>query len=505
MMKIRRRLVLALVAVSLLAMGLGVQAGFEPPIIETVIYPDGLAYLVREGEIAPENGECVLDLLPPALSGSLKVYSPNPGLVLEQVVASRDQVLTEQPIADLPELFRENTGKSIRLSVHGEVVTGVVKGFVDPAYVVVGVTNPKGNNVDEIYPLDLISSYHFLEPVKLHKEKTDYTGKLRLRFREAAFQGGAYPVGISYLQHGLAWSPEYIINLQSENSGELSFSGVVTNEAADLVNTTVYLAEKGPQFPPGLSPLVIFSPGEDTVARRGQLTVMGVQSEKMSYAANLETVETASLIMYKTRNPVTLKKGERILLPLFRGAVRAESLYQVRLFRPLYSTEVAVEPVWKVYRIYNNSSIPWIDGRVMLTMADRPLGMGEFPYIAPNQSGEIKVMTEPGINVTAKEVEFERIQGQMVVQGTEYAFVRIRGEIEVENTKDTEIKLKVSHQVPGEVTAIGEGGAAAKKAVLQAGPNPTSELDWEVRVWPQGKSKLTYTYQTYLPLEKNIR
>jgi hypothetical protein len=232
---------------------------------------------------------------------------------------------------------------------------------------------------------------------------------------------------------------------------------------------------------------------------------MGVKSEKVSYAANLETVETASLIMYKTRNPVTLRKGERILLPLYRGAVRAESLFQVRLFRSLYSTEVAIEPVWEVYRIYNNSPLPWIEGRVMLTMADRPLGMGDLPYIAPNQSGEIKVMIEPEISLTAKEVEFERIQGQMVVQGTEYAFVRIRGEIEVENTKSTEVKMKVTHQVPGEVTSIGEGGSAVKKAVLQAGLNPTSELNWEITVWPRSQSKLTYTYQTYLPLEKQNR
>jgi hypothetical protein len=126
--------------------------------------------------------------------------------------------------------------------------------------------------------------------------------------------------------------------------------------------------------------------------------------------------------------------------------------------------------------------------------------MGEFPYIAMNQSGEIRVMTEPEIRVQASEVEFERVQGSMVFQEQEYTFVRVRGEITVENTKNSQVKMKVTHQVPGEVLSVGEGGSAVKKALFQIGPNPTSELSWELTVWPQSQAQLTYTYQTYVPI-----
>ena len=65
-----------------------------------------------------------------------------------------------------------------------------------------------------------------------------------------------------------------------------------------------------------------------------------------------------------------------------------------------------------------------------------------------NQEREIRDdRTE--IRVQASEVEFERVQGSMVFQEQEYTFVRVRGEITVENTKNSQVKMKVTHQVPG--------------------------------------------------------
>ena len=504
MRKGRIRIISALMAVLLLAFGGGISAGYRPPITEAVIFPDGFAFLVRKGEVTLENGECVLDLLPPALNGSLEVFSADSGLILEEVVAYQDEKAEDLPVHSLAELFRANIGIPVELLVDGEVVRGVVKSFLDPNYVVVATADDEDSGTDRLYPLAAIASYRFLEPVSLIRQETGYEGKLRVRFRESGVRSATYPVGISYLQGGLSWSPEYIINIDpSEQSGVFSFSGVVQNDVDDLVNTTVYLAESGPQFAFGLSPLVVFATDQGFAANRAELTVRGVHSDKLAFAAGPEMETAASRVMYNMyrRNEVTLKKGERVLLPLYRSGVRVEPLYQVRLFRSAGSSgQIGAEPVWKVYRIYNNSPFPWIEGRVMLMMAERPLGMGDFPYIARNQSGEIRVMMEPAIRVKANEVEFERVQGGIDFQDREYAFVRIRGEIELDNTKDTEVTLKVTHEVPGEVVSIGEGGTVVKKAVLQAGPNPTSELNWEITLWPRSQHKLTYTYQTYLPI-----
>ncbi|NLW56012.1 MAG: DUF4139 domain-containing protein [Firmicutes bacterium] len=492
-----------LLSIIVFGMSSWVYAEFIPQVKEAVIYPNNLAFLVREGEANLVNGECVVDFLPPAIQGSLSVFTPTPGLILEQVITLQEPVVVEEPVHKLAQVFQLNIGKPVQLLADGQVVSGILKGFIEPAYLVLTVNNENGATTDEVYALDLITSYRFLEPVTLTQQQTEYTGKIKALFKGPAAQG-SYPVGISYLQSGLSWSPEYIINLQAENYGEVSFSGVVRNDTDDLVATTLYLAANGPRFPRVLSPLVIFTPEQPAMYARGELSVMGVKArDSLEFSPGIELDDVASLMMYK-KSEITLKKGERTLLPLFRGAVKTEPLYRLALSRSLYAKEVAKEPVWKVYRVYNDSTIPWIEGNVMLMMLNRPLGVGTLPYIAPGRSGEIRVMTDQEIKAEVKEIEFERVQSALVFQETEYSFVRINGEIELENTKNEAVMLKVTHLLPGEVSAVGEGGKAVKKATLQAGPNPSSEITWEILLPAQTKRKLTYTYQTYLPAGEKV-
>ena len=73
---------------------------------------------------------------------------------------------------------------------------------------------------------------------------------------------GQYPVTLSYLQKGITWFPEYILDLRSEHGAELIFSAVVKNDLIDLENTTLYLAEEGPRFDGEISPLVVFTEEE---------------------------------------------------------------------------------------------------------------------------------------------------------------------------------------------------------------------------------------------------
>ena len=120
---------------------------------------------------------------------------------------------------------------------------------------------------------------------------------------------------------------------------------------------------------------------------RGELSVMGVKArDSLEFSPGIEIDDVTSRLMYK-KSEITLKKGERTLLPLNRGAVKTEPLYRLALSRSLYAQEVFKEPVWKVYRVYNDTTIPWIEGKVMLMMLNRPLGVGTLPYIAPGRSG----------------------------------------------------------------------------------------------------------------------
>ena len=61
----------------------------------------------------------------------LSVYTPTPGLTLDQVTTYQEAVEGEQPVHKLAEVFQLNIGKPVQLVVDGKVVSGVLKGFVE--------------------------------------------------------------------------------------------------------------------------------------------------------------------------------------------------------------------------------------------------------------------------------------------------------------------------------------------------------------------------------------
>lgn len=161
------------------------EDSFSLPVKEAVVYPGGMAFLVHEGEVFLENGECTLDFLPQALKGSLRLYSPTSGITVEQVTAFRDRTEKESAVQNRGEFFRENIGKPIQLLTEEEFVTGKLKGFIDPDLLVVTVLHDSGLTSDQVYPLSQITTYYFLEPVNLHKKTEEEKGKLRVRLHGA--------------------------------------------------------------------------------------------------------------------------------------------------------------------------------------------------------------------------------------------------------------------------------------------------------------------------------
>ncbi len=472
------------------------EDSFSLPVKEAVVYPGGMAFLVHEGEVFLENGECTLDFLPQALKGSLRLYSPTSGITVEQVTAFRDRTEKESAVQNRGEFFRENIGKPIQLLTEEEFVTGKLKGFIDPDLLVVTVLHDSGLTSDQVYPLSQITTYYFLEPVNLHKKTEEEKGKLRVRLHGAVTP--ACSLGLSYLQTGLTWYPEYILDLHSEYGAELLFSGVVTNDLIDLENITLYLAEEGPAFTRELSPLVIFDRQEETLAR-AVLTSRGVVPEAdTGFYYGVQDQSLPSLLVYSVSG-VSLGKGERAVFPLFRGVVRVEPVYCLEISHPGYGRELPEIPVHKGYRIFNDSArLFWQEGQVLITRDNIPLGLRRLPYIPPGSSGEIIVQTDSSIRAKVSEEEFERIQRSLVFQEQTYSLVKVRGEITLKNHKEEAVNVVVSQLLSGEVTAAGDGGKITRKAPFYHSPNPQTEITWEVAIPAGAERKLTYVYQTYI-------
>ena len=128
------------------------EGGYKLPVKQVVAYPDGFSFLIHEGEVKLRDGECVLDFLPQALRGSLRVFSTASGITVEQV---RTEAIPEKvPFEKTEEFLRDNAGKSVQLLLaDGEFVSGKIKGFIRPDLLVVTVLHGNGT-IDQAYPLD---------------------------------------------------------------------------------------------------------------------------------------------------------------------------------------------------------------------------------------------------------------------------------------------------------------------------------------------------------------
>jgi len=472
------------------------------PVREIVIYTDGLGFVVHEGEVAPsDDGTYNLERLPRALKGSLNVFPKDTSVLIEQVTTYQEEQTIHRPLETGAEFFNANSGRPIQLLAGGEAVTGRVKRFLAPDLLVVTVNHENGVTSDHVYPLEKITAFYLLEPAVVSKEVQEKVGKLRI---EAGGKSSSGPlaVGLSYLQTGVTWNPEYTLDLQSsERGGTLSLSAVIRNDLVDLAGATVYLAEDGPRFNREISPLVVFDEGADELGKipfyTAEVTARGVAKQAMDLASGIKEEYIPSLLMYK-KSDIFLNKGERAILPIFQGVVRVEPIYRLELARSFYNSELVKEPIYKGYRVYNDSKMHLVAGEVLVKMGDKPLALQEFPFIAPRSFGEIRVLTEKSIISKVTEVEFERIQGALTYHDRQYSSIQVRGEIELHNTKDENIMINVTHLAPGEVTEASDGAALTKKAGFGSGPNPQTEVVWEVPLPARGVKVLTYVYQTYL-------
>ncbi|NLY88263.1 MAG: hypothetical protein GX085_01375 [Firmicutes bacterium] len=471
------------------------EGEYKLPVKEVVVYPNGFSFLVHEGEVRLRDGGCVLDFLPQALRGSLRVSTPASGVSLEQVRAFSEKTVTKIPLEKKEDFFRENTGKPVQLLLaDGEFVSGNIKGFIEPDLLVVTVLHDTGT-VDQVYPVDRIAAYYFLNPANLEQEKSEDKRKLLIRLR-GGDRNGQYPLVLSYLQTGITWFPEYILDLRSEHEAELIFSAVVKNDLIDLENTTLYLAEEGPRFNGEISPLVVFGEEKDPVYL--ELTPGGTRAAVKAFAGMEETT-LPSLRVYSLPS-ISLKKGMRVVLPLFHGVIRIDPIYCLDFVQSGHGGGYSNLPVWKGYRLYNESGRRfWLEGQVMITSDNIPLGLRRLPYIPPQSSGEVMVQTDSSIRARVEEEEFERTRRTMLFQGREYIMVKVRGAVILDNYKGETVKISVTQRLSGEVTAAGDQGRITKKAPLANDPNPQSEIFWEVDLPARGEKRLTYVYQVYLP------
>lgn len=102
----------------------------QMPVKELVVFKDGHAYVIHEGDTpTDERGNVVLDYLPTPILGTFWAYCASPQAKLQAVVAGQRRVSLKRTALSIREMLEANAGAKVVLTeVSGTKHTGVIVG-----------------------------------------------------------------------------------------------------------------------------------------------------------------------------------------------------------------------------------------------------------------------------------------------------------------------------------------------------------------------------------------
>jgi hypothetical protein len=278
-MKIARRI--ALVIGTCVAWSVAARSGEAPgPELKTAAvaaFKNGLAFVVKQGDLRLEQGAGSLEPVPNATLGSLWIAANDAGASLDEVVAYRKKVAVPQNLTVLADVLLANAGKVVTIVDNSQKeYTGEVIGFRQaekvekPADRYEARPNRPGENFyanalpsvaqPRVMPEFLLLQsegkllalyFHNVARVILPADPTlqqsQEEERKALRFKVKGMTGHAN-LTMGYLEHGLGWTPSYLISLQDDRKAQITMQAVLVNDAEDLKDTDLFFVVGVPNF-----------------------------------------------------------------------------------------------------------------------------------------------------------------------------------------------------------------------------------------------------------------
>lgn len=484
------------------------------PVREVTVFKDGHAYVLREAPLAADaNGELVLTELPVPVLGTFWPYATG-GARLVSATAGRDKVADDVRAVDLRQIARANVGK--------DVVVGTEQERIDGRLLDVPVREPAGEGGGELLVVATAGGTRVL-PLKNVRDlevRGEFAATLRteqqrerLRLRTTGGGAGA-TVGVVYVQNGLRWIPSYRVDVDGKGKARVQLEATLVDDLIDLDAAVVHLVIGVPKFE--------FEGLVDPISLQQEVAQVAANARAASQTANFlsnalrtqtagfvadevapaePTVEGGAgnedLFVFTLRD-VTLKKGERMVLPLASFTLDYRDVYvlDVPLAPPLdvreglqdqraleLLRELAAPKARHVLRLKNVGETPLTTAPALVLRDGKVLAQGRIRYAPVGTETDLEINVAIDVGVDVDEHETSRTPGAIRENRDEYTRVDLAGAIELRNDKAERIELEVTRRVLGLVDSVGQGGAKR-------------QLDF-VRMWGDGRVPGWWTWWSW--------
>src|ERR1700739_613622 len=517
-----------------------------PKTVDVAAFKNGLAFVLRQGEIPLSAGTGRIAPIPNATLGTLWLSPSTPDARIDEVIAYRYSVGGERTIASIGEILQANAGKTVTINYQMKEYTGEVVGLrasaQDSAPLPLGIisSNDPRPRVDYLllrvdkrlvaFPLGGISLASLPDDAIL-RERMEQPGQaLRLKVKGGSARE---KLTMGYLEHGLGWTPSYLISLVDDTNAQINMQAVVTNDAEDIQNAELFFVVGVPNFAYAdtLSPMSLQqslmdfmkdterdkkAPGMFSNAIHGQVVSFDevAPSAPMSLTTSVDELSSApeeDLFLYK-RSDVSLAKGERASYNVFSGNIAYEHLYswevedQPRVdgfgnvIAANQNTQDAnrADSVWHAIRLKNTTKFPWTSAPALVISGDKPVSQDTLPYTPKGASSTLKITVATDIRANKEEREVARQQEVTHRRGYNDDLVTVEGRLKVKNYKTKGVRLSIGKTLRGKLEFQSDEGKAGQLGEGIAGDYPKSRLGWEMILKPGEERVVTYRYKIWV-------
>jgi hypothetical protein len=555
------------------------------PVREITVFKDGHAFVLHSGKMPTEaNGNVVMDYLPTPVVGTFWPYASEKGATLAGVTASQHKVLIDRTAVSLRELIEANIGAVVSVteaapdaSINGKAIIydATILSVPEQSGEELEATSPpnsgeklpvKGNIVlmktamgDKVVNIDRILDITFKADHKPLLPTQEFRNVLTLKLDWAGGKPAKEAeVGMMYLQKGVRWIPEYKIVIDGKETATITLAATILNEMADLDDVTAHLVVGVPSFAfkDTIDPISL----QRTMARLSQYFQPDAQTGN-NYSNSMMTQVVQSnpgapgredgqrqpdlgpelagsggnedLFLFTVKH-VSLKKGQRMVLPIAEYKVPYKDVYELTVpFAPpqelrghlneARAAEMArllnAPKVMHKLRLTNKSAYPFTTAPALLIKNDRVLAQGMMTYTAIGADSDLEMTTAVDVQVTKTEKETKRTPNAATWQGNSYARTDLEGKLTLANYRHEAVTVKVTRFVLGAGDFADNGGKVEmvnqfEDFAASAGVHPSwwgwyswpawwshfngvGRMTWDVKLEPGKSVELNYTWHNF--------
>jgi hypothetical protein len=495
----------------------------------------------------------MMDYLPSPTLGTFFPYCRERNARLASVVAGMRRVSVSRTALTLKELIEGNPGVAVRIDeVTGQ---GLQEKTLTYDATILGVPTRSSEELDETSPpnsgeqlpeksnlallktatgtsvvsLDRIQSITFKDDFKSKLSSEEFRNLLNLKLKWDGPPRDSAEVGMVYLQRGLRWIPSYKVNLRQDGMAQVKLQATLVNELTDLDDVTCNLVIGVPNFTFGDStdPMAVQNVAAQlsphfTAANR---TAMAFSNAIMSQAPMLQGATNGTIgaqgadentqdltggasaevsgsqrnedLFVFTTSHVSLKKGQRMVVPIAEYEMKYRDLYTLSLpFTPpsdvrMYGSQpqrevaraFATPKVMHKIRLSNRSANPLTTAPVLILKDGKLVAQGMSTYTAPNSTCDVTLTSAVEVKVKKTEKETKRTPEAVRLNGDSYSRVDLEGDLELTNFADKPVEIEVKRFVLGKFAGTAQGGKAEMINVFEDVDLATEVSDYSYSRW----------------------